>query len=105
MEEAYAMVFTTIDSEEQAQELARSMVEARLAACVQIEAVRSVYNWQGEVRSDPEWRLTIKTRTAKYAELERHIQARHTYKTPEIVRLEIAGGSSEYLKWMDACVD
>ena len=103
MQEGYAMVFTTTDSEESARGLARGIVEAGLAACVQIEAIRSVYRWQGAVHDEPEWRLAIKTRADKYAELEQHIRAHHTYATPEIVCVEIAGGSQEYLAWIDEC--
>jgi periplasmic divalent cation tolerance protein len=105
MESGYAIVVTTVGSEEQAAALARSIVEARLAACVQIEAIRSVYRWQDEVRDEPEWRLAIKTTAQRYAELERHIKANHSYDTPEIVRVEIAGGSSEYLRWINECVE
>lgn len=98
------MLLTTVASEEQASKLAHEIVKARLAACVQIEAIRSVYRWKDEVHDEPEWRLAIKTRAEKYAELERFIRERHAYQTPEIVRLEIAGGAAEYLRWIDACV-
>jgi len=66
--------------------------------------IHSVYRWQGEVRTGPEWLLTIKTAERRYTELERHIQANHPYETPEIVRLTIAGGSRQYLDWIDECV-
>jgi periplasmic divalent cation tolerance protein len=104
MDDGYAMVLTTTATEEQAAALARLVVEAGLAACVQMEAIRSLYRWKGEVHDEPEWRLAIKTTARHYAELERHIKAHHAYETPEIVRMEIAGGSSEYLRWIDECV-
>jgi periplasmic divalent cation tolerance protein len=104
MEGGYAIALTTVGNEAQAAALARSIVEAGLAACVQIEAIRSLYRWQGEVHDEPEWRLAIKTTSARYAELERHIKTNHTYQTPEIVRLAIDGGSQEYLGWIDECV-
>jgi len=100
MEETYIVVLTTVGTKQFASDLASSIVSARLAACVQIQAVQSVYRWQGEVRSEPEWLLAIKTTGAKYAELERHIRANHSYETPEIVRVPIAGGSREYLGWI-----
>jgi periplasmic divalent cation tolerance protein len=99
------MVFTTTDSAEHASSLARGIVEARLAACVHIEAIRSIYRWQGAVHDEPEWRLAIKTRASRYVELEQHIKTHHSYRTPEIVRIEIAGGSKEYLAWIDECVE
>jgi len=104
MESGYAMVLTTTATEAQATALARSIVEAGLGACVQIEAIRSVYRWQGEVRDEPEWRLAIKTTAQRYADLERHIRGNHSYETPEIVWVEIAGGSEEYLRWIEECV-
>ncbi|HEX9201985.1 MAG TPA: divalent-cation tolerance protein CutA [Acidobacteriaceae bacterium] len=104
MEDAYIVVFTTVATEAQADALARSIVTAGLAACVQIESIRSVYRWKGEVCAEPEFRLTIKTAERQFPALERHIKASHTYETPEIVKVAIGGGSREYLAWIDECV-
>ena len=100
MEDAYVLVLTTVGTKQFANDLARSMVNARLAACVQMHAVESVYRWKGEVCSEPEWALAIKTTEGRYAELEEFIRANHSYEKPEIVRLAIAGGSREYLAWL-----
>jgi periplasmic divalent cation tolerance protein len=99
-EDSYVVVLTTVGTKQFAGDLASSIVSARLAACVQIQAVQSVYRWKGEVRSEPEWLLAIKTTSAKAAELARHIRANHSYETPEIVQVPIAGGSQEYLGWI-----
>jgi periplasmic divalent cation tolerance protein len=104
MEETYIVVLTTVGTKQFANDLAQSIVEARLAACVQIQAVQSVYRWKGKVCAEPEWLLAIKTADAKYVELEQHIRANHSYETPEIVRVPIAGGSREYLAWIGECV-
>jgi periplasmic divalent cation tolerance protein len=104
VESSYIVVLTTVESEEQGEKLARSIVDAGLAACVQIQAIRSVYKWKGEVCAEPEFLLTIKTIERQYADLEQHIKANHTYETPEIVKLLITGGSREYLAWIDQCV-
>ena len=104
MEDAYIVVLTTVGTKQFANDLARSIVDARLAVCVQMQAVESVYRWKGEVRCEPEWRLAIKTTEGRYAELEQHIRANHSYGTPEIVRLPIAGGWREYLGWVSECV-
>jgi periplasmic divalent cation tolerance protein len=103
MEDAYILVLTSVGAQQFANDLAHSIVSARLAACVQIQPVQSVYRWKGEVCSGPEYLLTIKTIAARYADLEQHIRANHTYQTPEIVRLPIAGGSPGYLAWIAAC--
>jgi len=100
MQNEYVLVLTTVASEEDAADLARGIVEARLAACVHIDVIRSIYRWKGEVHNEPEWRLNIKTTAVHYAQLERFIKAHHGYETPEIVRIEIAAGSQEYLAWI-----
>jgi periplasmic divalent cation tolerance protein len=105
MEDAYIVVLTSVGTRQFAGDLARSIVEARLAACVQIQSVESMYRWKGEVRSEPEWLLAIKTTEEKYAELERHIKTNHSYETPEIVRVPITGGSREYLGWIAESVE
>jgi periplasmic divalent cation tolerance protein len=104
VESGYVVVLTTVGSEGQGEELARSIVDAGLAACVQIQAIRSVYKWKGEVCAEPEFLLLIKTAERQYDRLEQHIKAHHSYETPEIVKLPIAGGSREYLGWIDECV-
>jgi periplasmic divalent cation tolerance protein len=104
MDETYIIVLTTVGTKQFANDLAHSIVSARLAACVQIQSVQSVYRWKGEVRSEPEWLLAIKTTDRRYADLEQHIRANHSYETPEIVRVPIAGGSQEYLAWIGESV-
>jgi periplasmic divalent cation tolerance protein len=98
------MVLTTTGSEEQAGALGRSLVEAGLAACVHIHAIRSLYQWKSEIFDEPEWRVAIKTTAEAYPAVERHITERHSYETPEIVRLGIEGGSAEYLNWIEESV-
>jgi periplasmic divalent cation tolerance protein len=95
-------VLTTTDTPESAAALARSAVEARFAACAQIDGpLTSVYRWQGEIATDREWRVTFKTTAARYADLEAHLRAVHTYDTPEIVALPLSHGSADYLAWLD----
>ncbi len=99
----FMQVVTTVDSEEAAEQLARGITGARLAACVQIVGpIKSVYWWQGELEEAREWQLTIKTTTARIAELEAHIKENHSYDTPEITGTVISGGSDDYLDWITA---
>ena len=104
MDRSYAVVMTTVATEKQAGELAHSLVNSGLAACVQIQSIRSVYRWKGETCSEPEFLLLIKTAADQYAAIEQHIKAHHPYETPEIVQIAIAAGSAEYLGWIDASV-
>jgi periplasmic divalent cation tolerance protein len=97
----FLTVMTTTDSEEVAQRLARGAVEARLAACAQVEGpVLSVYRWQGAIESEPEWRVLYKTTAARYEALEAHIRGGHPYETPEIIATEVVRGSAGYLEWL-----
>lgn len=94
------VVQTTLPDAEQASTLAHAIVSAGLGACVQIDSIRSVYRWQGQVQDDAEWRLSIKTRRSLYAALERWLQEQHPYETPEIVCLPIMDSSPAYLQWV-----
>lgn len=95
------LVITNMPDNASAERLARALVEARLAACVNILApCRSVCRWQGGVESAAEVPLLIKTSAARYAELEAAIRAQHPYALPEIVACEFARGLPEYLAWL-----
>jgi periplasmic divalent cation tolerance protein len=97
------LVLTNLPDQTAAQSLAARLVEARLAACVNILApCRSVYRWQGKVETADEVPLLIKTSAARLAELTAAIRASHPYELPEVVALDIAAGLPEYLAWLAA---
>ncbi len=102
--EDYLVVFITAPSEEVGEQIARALVEQKLAACVNIAApVRSIYVWEGEVQDDAEVLLIAKTRAAVFAEkLVLAVQAIHPYDVPEIIALPIARGAQGYLGWIGA---
>lgn len=100
MTDTACVVMTTAGTEEEAEDLAGAMVEAGLAACVQIQRVRSVYRWEGETRREPEWLLICKTRAGRFEALQALIQERHSYSVPEVVQLPITAGSPAYLRWL-----
>ncbi len=86
---------------EEAESLARKIVEANLAACVQVlPAMKSFYFWDGAIQTDSEHLLLIKTRAEKFDELETFIQANHSYEVPEIVALSAEKVSESYLNWV-----
>ena len=96
------VVQTTTAQKEDAQAIARSLVEQRLAACVKvIGPVESVYRWQGAVESAKEWICQVKTTEATLDQLLKAIRQLHPYDEPEIVALPVVGGSPSYLKWVD----
>lgn len=81
--------------------LSGELVEARLAACVNIiPGIQSIFRWEGQVRSESETLLVIKTRTDRYSELETHLQKSHPYDVPEILMLPVGDGLASYLDWV-----
>ncbi|WP_053208246.1 divalent-cation tolerance protein CutA [Jiangella muralis] len=102
MSSDHVIVTTTAGSEAVARELAAGVVVARLGACAQLVPITSVYRWDGEVRTEPEWRVEIKTTAARAEALTAHLLEVHPYDLPEIVVTPIVGGSEPYLTWVDA---
>ncbi|MFD1148866.1 divalent-cation tolerance protein CutA [Saccharothrix hoggarensis] len=101
MSDNHVVVITTTDSEDAAAALARAIVEARLAACVQVGGpVRSVYRWDGELHDDREWQLWIKTAYDRVDELTEFVKQRHSYDVPEVLALPVLGGNTDYLAWL-----
>ena len=99
--EDFAIVLTTTDSSESAQRIARTLVDRRLAACVNIiPLIESVYRWNGVVESAQEILLIIKTRAERFTDLEAAIKELHHYELPECVMVKIEEGSDEYLAWI-----
>jgi len=97
----YIQINTTSDQKETLQSIARMLIEQKLVACVQIGGpIESSYCWQGKFESSIEWTCTIKTMQDKWQSVQRLILAEHNYDQPELVWLEIAGGSAGYLKWL-----
>ena len=101
MESETIVVLTTVSNDEEAESLARKIVEAKLAACVQIlPPMKSVYFWENAIQIDSEHLLLIKTLREKFDELSKFIQANHSYETPEIIALEASAVAENYLDWM-----
>ena len=95
------LVFTTVPDASQGELLARAIVEAKLAACVQIlPKMTSVYFWEGKIQTEPEHLLLIKTLEEKFDALSEFIRENHGYDVPEIVAIEAEKVSADYLKWM-----
>jgi periplasmic divalent cation tolerance protein len=99
----YLMVMTTTDAREDAERLARGVVEERLAACVQVLGpISSTYRWKGEVENAEEWLCLMKTTATRFDALAAHVQANHGYETPELTAVPVSSGSAAYLAWVSA---
>lgn len=95
------VVLVTVGSPREARKIAKALVGARLAACVNLSPpVQSIYRWQGKIESAREILLVIKTSREIFPELQAEIRKLHSYATPEIICLPIIDGSREYLEWL-----
>jgi periplasmic divalent cation tolerance protein len=96
------LVYMTAPNDDEARAIARVLVEDRLAACVNIMgAMRSVYRWQGEIHEDGEVVLIAKTRRDLASALTDKVKAIHSHDCPCVVSLDIDGGNTDFLKWID----
>lgn len=100
------VVLITAASAEEAMRIADALVDAKLAACVQVlPEMHSIYLWKGEVERAREVLLIAKTTMAKFAGLQSQLRAIHSYETPEIIALPIVAGSEDYLKWLTSSLE
>jgi len=100
-----AIVLTTIGVDTDAAAVARTLVEERLAACVNVLPVMtSVYRWQGSVQEDREQQMLIKTTLERVPALEARLRQLHPYELPEFLVIPASGGSEAYLAWVEEAV-
>lgn len=97
----FRVILVTAPDVEVGRQVARAVLDARLVACVNIvPKIESLYWWKGEIQSESEVLLVMKTKTGKINHLEAAVKAAHPYEIPEFVVLPIAAGSPDYLKWI-----
>ncbi len=97
----FLLVSVTTPSPELAQQLAQALVEARLAACVQVQGpIHSTYRWEAAVEEAQEWLCTVKTSGQHWAAVETMVCDLHPYACPEIVAVPLVRGSAGYLAWL-----
>jgi periplasmic divalent cation tolerance protein len=103
MENSFIVVLVTVPSQEVGEKIANSLIEKRLAACVNISGpIQSFYTWEGTINQDEERLLIVKTRADIFEEkFIIVVQSIHPYEVPEIIALPIVMGSKNYLDWMD----
>jgi periplasmic divalent cation tolerance protein len=102
----FQIVLSTCANREEAERIAHSLVEQRLAACVNIlPGVHSVYRWQGAVETAAEVLMLIKTSPAHVRKVQSTIGSLHSYETPEFLVFSISAGSEAYLAWLGASLD
>jgi periplasmic divalent cation tolerance protein len=100
------VVLTTCDSADEAERLARHLVEHRIAACVNVVAgARSIYRWKDKIEDAAEFLLVIKSRRDVFPKLRTAIAQLHSYEIPELIALPVVDGSEAYLSWLDREID
>ena len=96
------VVLSTCASAEEAERLARRVIDDRLAACVNVlSPVRSFYRWKGEIEDSAEWLLIIKSTRGLFEALRAELETAHTYEVPEAIAIPIVEGSPNYLSWIE----
>jgi len=106
MKKQASVVLVNAGSEEQATTIARALVDERLVACVNIVSpIRSIYRWQGEVQTETEHMMVIKTRANLVAKVEARVRELHRYEVPEVIALPIVAGATPYLDWIFESTD
>lgn len=99
------LVLTTCGSREIADRIATALVDQRLAACVNVlPGISSTYRWKGKIECDDEVLLMIKTAKSELASIETTIKGISGYELPELIAVEITGGASDYLAWLETSV-
>ena len=94
-------VVTTTNSKKNAKKVANTLLQKRLAACIQIDKILSYYTWQGKIERQKEYRLTIKTQKRHYKKIVKTIKKLHSYDTPEIIKINIDKADKSYAKWVE----
>jgi len=102
----YVQVITTTGTREDAERIARTLVESRLAACVQVFGpIRSTYRWKGAIETAEEWQCVAKSRADRFGAIDEAIRALHPYEVAEILAVPMVAGSRPYLEWLEGQVD
>jgi len=95
------LVLSTVPDDESAEKLVRTLVDERLAACINMSSpMSSIYRWQGQIERDVERQLTIKTTRENLPALHARLLELHSYELPEFIVIDVSAGSSDYLAWV-----
>ena len=104
MDYPFTVVMTTCPNQEDTKKVTEALMRKKLAACIQRHDVQSTYWWEGEIETDCEVRLMIKTRESLFEEISAVIKAEVSYENPQIVSVPIVQGSQDYLNWIDSAI-
>lgn len=100
----FSIVYITAGDMEEARKIGKALVEERLAACVNIFPITSIYRWKDNIEEAHEFGIMVKTRTEKVKDIENKVKEIHSYEVPCVVSFRMERGSEDYLKWIDESV-
>ena len=100
-EPAYIVLLITTETDKEAQQISKALLEQKKAACVNITGVNSLFWWEGKIDSAQERLLIVKTKASLLPEIINLVKGVHSYTVPEIIALPIVGGNQDYLEWID----
>jgi len=101
----YYFVYITASNEEEAKNIAKILLEKRLAACINYWKINSLYWWNDEIQEDDEYVIIAKTRAEKFSEIKEEVKKVHSYTTPCICALNVEEGERKFLDWIDENVE
>ena len=97
----FAIVKTTVSTQENADKIISALLDKKLIACAQVFKIESHYVWDGKIHHEPELTLILKTKKADYKDIEQTILKHHSYDVAEIISFDINTGSAAYLNWIN----
>lgn len=97
----YCSIYITTKDEDEAKKIGKTLVEERLAACVNIHPIKSIYRWGGKIQEEAEIAMLVKTKAGLVDEVIERVKELHSYEVPCIVSVQIAKGSPDYLEWIE----
>lgn len=98
---SYCLIYITTQDEDEARKIGRTLVEEKLAACVNIHPIQSIYRWEGKISEESEAAMLVKTRTELVDRVIGRVKELHSYEVPCIVSSPINSGNPGYLKWIE----
>jgi len=101
----YSLIISTASSRDEAQHIARALVDRKLVACVNIVGpIESIYRWKGEIENSQEFMLLMKTESDRFDRVREAVKALHSYEVPEVIQVPIENGLPAYLEWISGSV-
>ena len=100
----YCLIKTTYKYKKEAKNISKILLVSKLIACAQICKIESLYFWESKIMDEPEFLLMIKTKSSYFKKIQKLILQNHSYKNPQIIKIEIEDGSENYFAWIEDCL-